>query len=229
MFKQLIEALTKKDALGEMIDQFREMLDAGQWLFEQSSGVVEGTISTDDVREEIYARDRKINQLERAIREKVVVHLVTGHDPDIGICLILMSVVKDAERIGDYCKNVFQLGEMFTGQYARAEYTTPLADIAKEIDGMFPLVGEAFSEAKKKKSRSAVEESQLIRKKCDMLVGQLLTPGGVAAPDEAAALVMRARFFKRVAAHLGNIATSVDNPVPMLDYNKNKPLDEPGD
>jgi len=227
MFRQLIAAFRKTDALAEMFSQFAEMLQAGRWMFNTAAGVVAKTTVADEVRDELFARDRSINRLERSIRERIVVHLVTDHDQDVGICLILMSVVKDAERIGDYCKNIFQIGEMFQGEYSRAEYTRPLADMTEQIDGLFPMVSEAFADAIKDQSKRAVSDSVVIRKQCDMLLGQLLAPGGTTPPDEAAALALRVRFLKRIAAHLGNIATSVNNPVPMLDYNGKKPLDEP--
>jgi phosphate uptake regulator len=41
------------------------------------------------------------------------------------------------------------------------------------------------------------------------------------AADEAVAYVLLSRFYKRVSAHLANIATSVVSPVPMLDYHGN--------
>lgn len=227
MFKQLIEAFRKTDVLGEMIGQFAEMLQIGRWMFTTAAGVVAKTTPADEVRDELFMRDRRVNQLERSIREKIMVHLVTGHDQDVGICLVLMSVVKDAERIGDYCKNIFQIGEMFQGDYTRAEYVRPLGDLTVKIDTLFPMVSEAFAEAITDQSTRAVSESVVLRKQCDMLLGQLLTPGGATPPDEAAALAMRVRFLKRIAAHLGNIATSVSNPVPMLDYDGKKPLDEP--
>jgi phosphate uptake regulator len=31
----------------------------------------------------------------------------------VAACLALMSVAKDAERIGDYCKNVFEVGQFY--------------------------------------------------------------------------------------------------------------------
>ena len=226
-FKRLYEALRGKDAISEMIGEFVEMLEIGRWMFAKSCAVVEKRIPPDEVREELFKRDRLINKLERTVREQIVVHLVTGHEADIGMCLVLMSIVKDAERIGDYCKNVFLVGTQFTGRYERSEYAVPLGSLEAQIDELFPRAQEAFSQAKRTESRMVVEDSSVIRKQCDFLIQQLLTPGGAAAPDEAAALVIRARFLKRISAHLGNIATSVGNPVPMLDYRGKKPLDEP--
>jgi phosphate uptake regulator len=39
--------------------------------------------------------------------------------------------------------------------------------------------------------------------------------------------VLLARFYKRVAAHLGNIASSVVSPVPMIDYRAGEPTGSP--
>jgi len=227
MFKELIKAFRKTDALGEMFTQFAEMLQTGRWMFTTAAAVVAKTTPADEVHDELFTRDRRINRLERSIRERIMVHLVTDHAQDVGVCLVLMSVVKDAERIGDYCKNILQIGEMFHGDYSRAEYTHPLGDLTERIDALFPMVADAFADAIKDQSEQAVSKSVIIRKQCDMLLGQLLTPGGATPPAEAVALAMRARFLKRIAAHLGNIATSVNNPVPLLDYDGKKPLDEP--
>jgi len=227
MFREIIQALRKQDTLSEMISFFGEMLEIGHSIFKQGIEVATHDIPADQYRDELFTRDRKINKLERAIREKIVCHLATGHEGDTGLCLVLMSVVKDAERIGDYCKNLFEIGDQFKGSYKQAGYTVPLADLAVKIDNLFPQVQQTFAAEEKKLSLAAVEESIVIRSQCDLLLKQLLTPGGITQPDEAAALALRARYIKRIAAHLGNIATSVGNPIPMLDYQNQKPLDEP--
>lgn len=227
MFKEIFDALRRKDALSEMFTEFAKMLEIGRWMFAQATAVTEQRLAAGKIREELFTRDQRINSLERSIRERLVVHLVTGREPDVGTCLALMSVVKDAERIGDYCKNLFLVGEQFQGQYDHEQFTAVLGELSRRIDDLFPLVQEAFADSSRRKSERAVAESVALRKQCDQTVQQLLTPGGAIAPDEAAAVVMRTRFSKRIAAHLGNIATSVNNPVPMLDYGGKKPLDEP--
>ena len=67
-----------------------------------------------DVRTPLYERDVAVNELERSIRRKVLRHLTVNPGHDVAICLALMSVAKDAERIGDYCKNVFEVGVFYT-------------------------------------------------------------------------------------------------------------------
>ena len=227
MFKQIIDAFRKTDEMGRLCELFAEMLDDGLWLFQQALPLARGQGDPEAGRDDFYARDKHINALEREIRRRIVIHLVAGNEQDVGFSLVLMSVIKDAERIGDYGKNVRQIGEVYRGRYTRAAYVSSLDAIAEGIAELFPQVRRAFLEGSKTPAKRAVERSILLRGQCDMLINQLLTPGGDVPGDESAALALRTRYFKRIAAHLGNIATSVTNPVPMLDYHKNKPLDEP--
>ena len=53
--------------------------------------------------------DKKINEFERDVRRKVMTHLAVGGKEDIGSGLVLVSVVIDIERIGDYTKNIYDL------------------------------------------------------------------------------------------------------------------------
>ena len=53
--------------------------------------------------------DKKINEFERDVRRKVMTHLAIGGKEDIGSGLVLVSVVIDIERIGDYTKNIYDL------------------------------------------------------------------------------------------------------------------------
>ncbi len=227
MFREIFDALKRRDRIADLVGELMEMLDLGLWMFTHACDAAQRKVDDGDVAEELYQKDQRINRLERHVREQLVVHLVTGHQQDAGTCLVLMSLIKDAERIGDYCKNIFEIGRAYRGEYRRHDLVGVLNDVQASIDALFPRVKEAFLKGQKKAASAAVEDSRDQRKKCDTILQQLLAPGGETAPDEAVALAMRARYYKRVAAHLGNIATSVNNPVPELDYRGKKPLDEP--
>jgi len=228
MLKELIQAFTKRDVLGSIVAQFGEMIDAGQWMFETASGVVEQTKAAEDVRKELYSRDRRINELERGIRERIVVHLSLGNRQDASMCLVFMSVVKDAERVGDYCKNLFEIGQFFKSRYQRGEYSEPLREMCCQIDGLFPRIRDAFIDGDHSVAQKVINECLKIRHRCDLIIEQLLSPGATGPIDEAVAFALRSRFHKRVTSHLANIATSITNPVPMIDYHRGQPLDEPG-
>jgi phosphate transport system protein len=61
-------------------------------------------VPAEEVKDSIYTRDQSVNELERSIRRKILRHLTIHPGDDVAACLALMSVAKDAERIGDYCK-----------------------------------------------------------------------------------------------------------------------------
>ncbi|MFH0964118.1 MAG: PhoU domain-containing protein [Planctomycetota bacterium] len=101
MLRELIEAWKGQDLQSRMLDEFDEMLAAAQWIFEQASAALLGEEGAEGVRDEIALRDRKIKELEARIRKQIIEHLTIRPGKDVTGCLIMMSVVKDAERIGD--------------------------------------------------------------------------------------------------------------------------------
>ena len=110
MLRELLKAWRSRDLLGRMLSDFQEMLRKTEWLFETVSDVLLRKRKPEEVAGEIYRTDKEVNKAERSIRRELVQHLVVRPDADVPASLILMSVVKDAERIGDFCKNIFEIG-----------------------------------------------------------------------------------------------------------------------
>ncbi|MCZ6770167.1 MAG: PhoU domain-containing protein, partial [Acidobacteria bacterium] len=110
MFRELLSIFRSKNPLTEMGDDFARMLKLAQEMT-LSAGVIffERKIMPEE-RKQIRKQDIQVNQLERMIRKQVVAHLlVPGNTPDVPYCLLLMSLVKDVERLGDYAKNILEL------------------------------------------------------------------------------------------------------------------------
>ena len=109
MLKNLIDAFRSGDPLSEMLQKFNTMLDKAEWVFAQTAPEKIKAANVQDLYESIYANDRQINELERAIRYRILSHLTVNPGEDASSCMMLMVVIKDAERIGDYCKNIFEV------------------------------------------------------------------------------------------------------------------------
>lgn len=218
MLKEILNALKGKDTLGEMFTEIGKMLQAGQWMFGQASEVLMRKVDWEGISESLYERDREINHIEQSVRERILTHLSMGNQSDLAACLIIMSVVKDAERIGDYCKNLFEVGKFYRREYSHAQYARPMEDIRTAVDPLFAKTEKAFLEADRGLARRVIDTAGSLRHTCDLLVQQLLVGSDDLAPDEAVAYVLLARFYKRVAAHLGNIASGVVSPVSTIDY-----------
>ena len=220
MLKEIIQAFRHKDVVRELSVQVGEMLEAGRWMFEQASDVLMRKADWHATCDALYARDRQINEIEQGIRERIVTHLSVGNQADLGACLVLMSVVKDAERIGDYCKNIFEVAKFFRGNYDHRVFSEPLEQIRTEVSAQFEPTKRAFIEDNEDLARGVLAKGGPLIRQCDLLIQQLLSLDDDFSPAEAVAYVLLARHFKRVASHLTNIATSVLSPIPLMDYKR---------
>ena len=86
----------------------------------------------------------------------------------------------------------------------------------EKISELFERTKEAFIESDAKKSISAWNFETKIAKRCDEIVDELAKSD--LTINEAVCFTLIARYFKRLAAHLTNIATSVVLPINELDY-----------
>lgn len=219
MFREIIQAFRRQDVVHELTEQIGQMLDLGKWMFETASETMIKDVDWNGVSEDLYARDRQINQYEQAVRERIVTHLGVGNQADVVPCLMLMSVVKDAERIGDYCKNIFEVGKFFSGSYEHGEFSAPLREIRKEIIALFEPTKQAFLSQSSGQGQDIRQKAHDLGQQCEVLIRQLLNLTGDFSAQEAVAYVLLARHYKRVSGHLSNIASGVVSSLPLLDFN----------
>ncbi len=104
----------KEDAPGmeKLHAEFGQMLDAGRHTFNVAANSFLGGTDLDVIRKDLFDTDLRINHAEQRIRREIVVHATVHGPSSFPACLVLMSVVKDAERLGDYAKNIFDLAEL---------------------------------------------------------------------------------------------------------------------
>ncbi len=218
MFKELLSALTGNHPLDRAVSELLEMLDHAQWMFVRANEVISNDATVEEVKDALYRRDQSINDLERSIRRKIVRHLTINPGPDAPTCLALMSVAKDAERIGDYCKNVFEVGRFYREGYHVAKYHDRIEHVRQQVTGLFSEVGEAFRDSDENRARQAVRTASETRQICDEIIEELLADRDPIKTHEAVAYSLLARHYKRVAAHLTNIATAVLGKLEDLDF-----------
>jgi len=228
MFKELLDAFRGRAALGEMIDEFDQMLAQSQWMFNQACDVLQRKKPADEVGEALYARDRQINALERSIRRRIIRHLTINPNAQVIGCLAMMAVAKDAERIGDYCKNVFEVAKFHRGELTNQAYLERLETIRRKVESMFDATRVAYVRNDEDRARYVIEQNSLVKDECDAVIQQLLQERDHMSSDEAVAYSLLSRHYKRVAAHLSNICTAVVNPLEMLDYHESAPTEQTG-
>ena len=218
MFKQLFSALRSGDVLDQAFSQFSEMLDHAHWMFVRANEVLHRRAEADEVRESIYMRDHQINGLLRSIRRKIVRHLTINPGSDVAASLALMSVAKDAERIGDYCKNVFEVGQFYKEDFRLPAYQEPLDEVCTKVEQLFGQVNHAFESSDDEQAKTTLRSADSIGDSCDRIIEQLLSDTTSIQTHEAVAYSLLARHYKRVASHLSNVSTAVLGKVDELDF-----------
>ena len=89
-------------------------------------------------------------------------------------------------------------------------------NIDKDIAELFTKTKQAFINSDEEKAKSSWQYEKKITKSCDEIIKKLAK--GNLSVNETVSFTLMARYFKRIAAHLTNIATSVILPITDLDY-----------
>jgi phosphate uptake regulator len=84
------------------------------------------------------------------------------------------------------------------------------------VDGLFPDVVTAFRESDEALGGQLVRREREITKACEALIDLVLDAPGHTT-RQVVTYTLLARFQKRIAAHLGNIASSLVMPLHKLD------------
>ena len=216
MFRNLLSFWKGKDFLAQVFEEFKDMLDDTEFMFKAVCGRLLDNVEEPDLKKKIYEIDKKVNRLQKDIRKRIVEHLSLQPTVDVPACLLLMSVVKDAERLGDYAKNLYEVTELLEKPIDKKLFSEYFGDIVNDIMTLFEQTRAAFIESDEDKAGLAWDYEQRIAKDCDRIVEQIAKSN--LSVNEAVCFSLIARHFKRLVAHLVNIATSVILPISDLDY-----------
>jgi phosphate uptake regulator len=218
----LLAAWRSTDSLKDIYAGLMTMIEAGEWMLDAVwKAAKEGKVQT-KAKEEIYRRDVEVNRTQRTVRRRIAEHLIMQPGVDVPACLILMSVVKDAERIGDYCKNILEAAELEADPVTRCAFFGTFRELYEGIHALFGRTRKALTDSDATLGHEIIVEERNITGRCDALIERL------AANDLPSRLgipwALLARHLKRVGAHLGNLASSLVMPVHKLDHFDEKSL-----
>lgn len=222
MLKQFLSIWQKDSLLTKSDEQFNKMLNSLRTMFNWSMDYI-WNYEKGKSAKEIYDKDIKINKAERKIRKRIIEHL--SIQPGIGVsqCLVLMSIGKDAERIGDYCKNLLEVVEKHGVAFKADSYVDELKTMQGKIDGMFDKTIECLRQDSMEIANEVHEIKTSLNKDCEQFILKVYESNDLDVRS-AISYVLLSRFMKRIVSHLGNISTSVSMPVHKLDYFDEKVL-----
>ena len=203
--------------LDTAVNEFLSMVDHCHSMYGRAGLAMWGLAEVETVRTEVFERDILVNKAERAVRKAIVGHLAVNPSSETTLCLILMSVAKDAERIGDYCKNMMDRPSYHAAGADENEIVSESKRLQKLIDSFFPDVVQAFRESDETVGAALLKREREATRACDRVVEQILDAPGL-SNRQVVTYTLAARYHKRIAAHLGNIASSLVMPLHKLDY-----------
>ena len=217
MFKELIEALRRRPLLDQMWSEMEEMLGDAVDMYRPIADVLAGREEmTQATHDNVYETDKRINHLQRKIRKQLVAHLAVAPGSDVPISLTLMSITKDAERVGDICKNLLEVAEAAKTPPGSGPYGDRVRELLSEGEALFEPTVRGTLDSDKDTACSAVEGARDLARKCDAMIDDLMKDD--LPTRDAVLLTLLARYLKRVSLHLSNIASSVIMPLHRLDY-----------
>ncbi len=219
MFRDLMKTWAEQAFSSKSVEEFLFMLDSSEEMLSYAFKTLAKNAKGKKFQKKIYNKDKIINLTEQEIRKQILIHLSVNPCGNISACLALLIIAKDAERLGDYVKNLFELNTLVKGgESDDALFNKVFGEIGDELLVLFKKVSESFRNSDKILSNEAVQEGRAIAKKCEKVIDEVVKSKFSAR--RAVVLALGARYIKRIALHLSNIASSVTNPMAQTDFIK---------
>lgn len=201
-----------------------QMLLDCRHTFDLAINSVLGGTDPASVGKQISKTDVGVNKAQRRVRKELLVHAsVRGSGADLPMVLTSMSIVKDAERIGDYSKNIWDLADAGI-DLSGADDIKTLIGFRDRTSAMIAETARVFREREVEAAHSMIQESDEVRDGYDSGIHELLSSSKSGAPQDVARALLF-RYLKRINAHAMNVLTSLVMPVHRLDFYDEKKAD----
>jgi len=193
--------------IDQAFDDVKVMLKNGHEMFAAATArLLENEILDADLE----ALDHEINAREQRLRSAVMEHLVVNPARELYLSLILISIVHEAERIGDYAKSISEVSELADGPRL-GPLVVPLRDIRDGILQNFARTREGFIEDDEVIARQLLTDHVRLKARLNQYIAALAARTDI-TPNEAVVYALGARMMSRVSSHLANIASTVAYP-----------------
>ena len=205
-----------KDSLDNIDAKLSEMLTNSMHTFDVAMNCLLGDTNLDTVRDDLYATDKAINELHREVRREMIVHsAVNSRNLDIPLLLSYMTMSKDIERIGDYCKNLFEIAE--TGNtFTKGDDLDDYIDLRNDIGKLIVYLQSCLALDDESKVQDLITLGSSISSNIDTKITELLE--NKESIQYPVATTLFYRYLKRIVSHIVNAATALIMPTDQIDH-----------
>ena len=148
------------------------------------------------------------------LRRAVLEHLNVEPQRELVFSLKLISIVHEAERIGDLAKSLAKTANLAHRQ-RMGPLVEPLRNLRDRILRMFDLAREGFIGEEEAVARDLMREHESIKDDVTAYLKMLADQKDI-TPNEGIVYAMSARMMSRVSSHLANIASTVICPFDQI-------------
>jgi len=185
--------------VSRMLHQSEEMLDHSlAFLFENRPLAVD-----------LEDMDDLVDEAERRVRRTILQHLAVNPKQDLVASLVLVSILQDAERIGDFARGLVELVKLARSP-REGPFAEELAAIAERLRPLFGICERAFRLADPDEARRVIIAHRELRTALKAYRNNVAA--STLSADMAVVYAGAAQILRRVGAHLGNIASTVVQP-----------------
>jgi Na+/phosphate symporter len=222
MIKELLSLFKENTLMDRAFQRSYEMLDLTQEMFLKSKDVLRNRDHA-QVDFDINDEDSAVNKYQREVRKDVFNHLaLTGVD-QLASGLVLVSIVIDIERIGDFTKNIVEIAVNHPARLLAGQFEEDLNKIENAVEENFKRTIDCFKRADEEAGRELVKDYKWVSKVSDKDLMLLINEADKSLQcGSAVALALYLRALKRVNSHLRNVSSSVVNPFHRIGYKLKK-------
>jgi len=218
MWHELIKLWKSNNLLDAGWNQSYEMIEICNEMFLEGIRVLRSTDSG-FINKDIRKKDKKVNKFEREVRRKILTHLAVQGSMDIPASLVLVTIIVDIERIGDFTKNIMDLASYHPKRLTAGKFEEDLLQVEELTKEAFNRVNSCIKESDAESALELMDDQQRINQICDESIAGIIAEEDSSLPNgSAAALALYFRYLKRINAHFRNITTSVVNPFDRIGY-----------
>ena len=191
----------------DSLDDIKVMLDTGRVLFVASSGRL---LENEILDEDLSAQEAVICKREHSVRRAVLEHLNIDPKRELILCVKLLTVAQEAERIGRIGRAMEWAATLATGPRI-GSVVGELRKLRNQTLTQFDAARDCFLEGDIEKAKDVQDEQEKIVHVLRGIFGHLAT--SELPPDQAVVCTVGASSIGRVGEHLASIARCVTEPL----------------
>ena len=197
--------------VAQATDEIQEMVYLGRDMFASAAAhLLENEVLEDDLSE----LDKRINRGEQRIRRTVFEHLSIHPEKDLIFSLKLISIVHEAERIGDLAKSLAKVAAM-AKRPRLGPKVKPLREFRDHVLDLFQKLEKGFFKGEAEEAEYIMETHKALKKKVAEYITDLANDDDLTG-NEGVVYALSARMLNRVSAHIANIASTVVSPLDQI-------------